>query len=377
MTYKNQMEVNLHAIRHNARVLKSYLGEPQPLYPVVKTNAYGLGSVEVTQALLEEHFYEVAVSSVKEAEPLQVFADKGLKILLLSPLSPEDMQQALTYKNWMPVLSSVRDLRLYAQKNRLRSDQDPRCVHVKFDVGLSRYGFCEEEVGEILSFFKNNPHIGLDGIVAHLPGGGDFKEDDTEAQIQKFKGIVEEFKKHFPTVRCHLFNTLSLIGRHVYGHPLEFGARIGGGIYGIKHKVQFRGPEDQKKWEKILLQPVLVLKSFISSVRKVNLGTKVSYQSQWTAGKPSVIAVVSMGYADGFLPSDQAFVFVQGRKVCVVGQVCMNCFMINASEIKNLQVGEEVVIYKDVQEFAESSRRHPYEVMTACRPALKRIYTGG
>ena len=379
MPFPNQLEVNLPALKHNVRLLKKIVGPKLSFYPVVKSNAYGLGVSAVTTALLEEGLRELAVLNTKEAQSI---TSKNVKLLLMEPFTEEDLPLILENPHWQMVIGSFENLiRLSFNNIRKYIKKKTLSIHIKIEMGLSRFGFHPSDIPKILTLLQEQKHLKLEGVCGHLPGGHSIQE--TKKQIIQFENIKKTFQENFSNLKFHLFNSINFIACYTHNIPLPFGVRIGGCLYGIKHPVHFQDKISPKKWQELDLKPVSTLKSRIVSLKKINKRQRVSYEGQWTAPRSSVIAVVPMGYADGFLknPSKPAYVLLRGQKAPIVGQVCMNCFMIDITEIESPQVGEEIVIYGkqkgnqiDIKDFLLYETGTPYEVMTRLHNQVQRVY---
>ena len=379
MPLPNQLEVNLPALKHNTRLLKKIVGPELSFYPVVKSNAYGLGVSAVTKALVEEGLCELAVLNTKEAQSIP---SKNVKLLLMEPFTEEDLPLILENPHWQTVIGSFENLKQLSLNNISKyKKKNPLSIHIKIEMGLSRFGFHPQDIPKVLTLLQEQKHLKLEGVYGHLPGGS--RIQDTQKQIIQFENIQKNFQENFSNLKFHLFNSINFIGCYAHNIPLPFGVRIGGCLYGIKHPVHFQDENSQKTWQELDLKPVSTLKSRIASLKKINKGQRVSYEGQWTALRPSVIAVVPMGYADGFLknPSKSAYVLLRSQKAPIVGQVCMNCFMIDITEIENPQVGEEIVIYGkqngnqiDIKDFMLYETGTPYEVMTRLHNQVQRVY---
>ena len=375
----NKLEVNLGALKANVKTALKIIGKNNFFYPFVKSNAYGLGAQKITQALMEEGLCEVGVLTAQEAQMLN---SKKIKILIFGPM--EDAEEFLQCPHWIPVLSSFEDLKNFSQI--ILKHQAHHCIHIKFDVGMSRLGFEETDCDAIISFLNQNKHLRLEGICAHLSRGEDIGVVNSSAQKQtaQFKDIGRKMKKYFPAVKQHLFNSSAFLGSFSHDLEMEFGARLGGFLYGIKHDVE--NHKTLRKWSELKLKPVSTLKAGIISSRRVPLGRAVSYDNLWTAKTPSHIAVVSMGYADGLSRSLTGLdVLFRGKRVKVVGAVCMNFFMIDLTPVLGLKEkpkrGEEVVIYGQqkneeisIKEQAQALGSLPYEMMTRISSSVQRVY---
>ncbi len=373
----NKLEVHLGSFKTNVKTALKII-EKDNLHPFVKSDAYGLGVQQITQALMEEGLFTAGVLNTQEAQKIS----SKMKILIFGPL--ENAEEFLSRPRWTPVLSSFDDLKTFSQA--VLKHQNPRCIHIKLDLGMSRLGFEERECGDIISFLNQNKHLRLEGICAQLSRGEGIGVLNSSAQKQtaQFKNIGKKIKRYFPHVKQHIFNSASFLGCFSNNLKMEFGARLGGFLYGIKHDIE--NHKMLKKWSELDLQPVSTLKAGIISSRIIPQGGTVSYDSLWKAKTPSNIAVVSMGYANGLSRAlTGSDVLFRGKRVKVRGAVCMNFFMIDLTPVLGLKEkpkrGEEVVIYGrqkneeiSIKEQAEALGSIPYEVMTHISSSVQRVY---
>ena len=381
----NHLEVSLSALKHNAHLLRNYLTHPNDFYSVVKSNAYGMGVDPVVSALLDEKFNHVCVSDVEEASALQKFSKKDLQILILNPLYKEEIPLVAQHSHWVPSVSSFEEL------NQLSKYPFDRVlsVHIKINLGLSRFGFSPEDIEKITQQFKTCSQLGLTGMYSHLSNGsnGGIPNSSTQKQVQHFGMLVSSIRKEFPDVKAHIFNSSGLLSYISHQQKAKWGARIGGSLYGVKHKIPYHNQKACEEWSQLNLKPVCTLKSKIVSFRLLKKGEAVSYGSLWVADKKSTIAVVAMGYYHGLIqttPSSVISVLFRGHRVPIVGAICMNHFIIDITSVVGIDcptVGEEVVIYGEqksnlirVEEFANNTRREPYEVMTSIGHTVHRVY---
>jgi len=377
MTY-NKLEVNLSALRANIKTALKIIGKNNFFYPFVKSDAYGLGVHEITRILIEEGLHDIGLLTTQEAQSIN---SKKIQILIFGPM--EKSEEFLKNPHWIPVISSFDDLNIFSQT--MMKNHSSHKIHIKFDIGMSRLGFEEKDTNKIISLLKKNIHLKLQGVCAHLSRGEDIgiPNSDTRKQLEQFKRIGQEIKKHFPLIKQHLFNSSSFLGSFCNDLDMEYGSRLGGFIYGIKHDIE--NQKALKKWSELDLQPVTTLKAGILSSRIIPQGRGVSYDSLWKAKTDSNIGVISMGYADGLSRNLTGMdVLFRGQRVQVVGTVCMNFFMIDLTPVLGLEKpdrGEEIVIYGKqqnkeitIKEHAQALGTIPYEVMTHISPSVQRIY---
>lgn len=334
------LDIDLAALQKNARILRRLSGE-HFFCPMVKTQSYGHGIVPVTQALDSIGVRQVGVVTVSEARQIRSVLPDTPDILVFGPiLNREDLDWL--YKNQcVLVANNWRDLEYWTQKNSSR-------VHIKFNTGFSRLGFAVSEGEKLKEFLTRSSRAKLEGLCSQLLSGEELgdKKSASYGQMEKMKHL----RTLFSIRTVHLFNTAALLSCVCHGEKGNFGSRPGIGLYGVKPEITFFSPEAEKKWKGLSLEPASALKSKVVGIHQLEEGEAVSYGGEWRAAKPSVIAVVSLGYGDGFpraLSFPRGQVLFRGCFVPVVGRVCMDFFMVDitAAASPPAVLGEEIVIF--------------------------------
>jgi Alr-MurF fusion protein len=356
------MEIDLSCVVHNLNYFKSLLQPGVKLMVMVKAFAYGSGSEEVAN-LLQYH----------KADYLGVaYADEGIElrknrislpIMVMNP-SEESFGALLEY-NLEPEVYSLKILRALVKFLGRRACK----VHIKFDTGMHRLGFDEGDMDELISILKSNANLSIATVFSHL-AGSDEAEHDSFSKEQ-----VAVFSRRYDQL-CNAINQHPT--RHVLNSPgiLRFPqfqfemVRLGIGLYGVD-------PTDQKK--KADLQPVATLKTVISQVKSIPAGQTIGYGRKGKASKDMTLATIAIGYADGFSRSFSrgvGAVVVNGKRVPVVGNVCMDMTMIDITGIRASE-GDEVIIFgKDlpIGEVAAKINTIPYEILTSTSERVKRVF---
>lgn len=366
------LEVNLSAIKHNVRLLNTGQGF---FCPMLKANAYGHGAVPIAKALYEEGVKQVGVINTDEAWSIRENCPE-LDILIFSPLLNSNDLDWIIQEKIVLVCSDWKDLKALSKlKTKAR-------IHLKFDTGFSRLGFLPEEATQILAFLKDHSHIELEGIGSQLLSGGELADTNspTHKQLQSFLKL----QKLFPNKKNHLLNSSALISCYVNSldYAKGLGYRPGISLYGIKPEVSLKTKSAQAQWQKWDLIPSGCLKSQIIALRTIPKGTAVSYNSLWVAKEKTLIATISLGYADGFSRSVDAqprYVLFRGQKRPIVGAVGMDFFMIALKkEDQNTQRGEELILFGHpdltVQEQAQAVGTIPYELFVSLGSRVERVY---
>ncbi|MGE0764623.1 MAG: alanine racemase, partial [Bdellovibrionales bacterium] len=294
-------DVDLSALRHNVRWLKERAGAGIWFCPMVKANAYGHGAVAIAQALSEMKVDALGVALVEEG---LILRQAGIQVpLLVFSLFSEAAAEACVANNLTPVLSRQEDLQFF--KDKAASDFQ---VHLKFNTGMNRLGFEVNEAAQVAEFFKNQSRLKLTGLCSHLVQGEDWSQSFGQSgqQAEALK-VAAKFFQGQPIL--HLLNSAALLSP---ASARGFGVRPGIAVYG--------GGANGTP-----LKPVMHLRSEVAMIHKIKAGQGVSYNSRWRASQDSVIAVVPLGYGDGFfrLLTNRAQALVRGQRVPLVGTVCM------------------------------------------------------
>ena len=379
------LEVDIQALSKNIKTLLDLSGHDCFFCPMIKSDAYGHGALTVAKTLQLAEVKKLGVVSVEEALQLKDFSTE-MEIYIFGPFEKTQIDIITSY-SFIPVVGQWEDLN---NLSSLIKKETP--IHIKFNLGMNRLGFQISEVSALIDYIKYSPFLKLTGICSHLSEGeaaGLGEKHSTTQQINVFKNICYRFKEAFSdqVLHYHLLNSASAWA--LWSHSImdsTLGFRPGISLYGIKTPVIFNSEKAKIKYHSRELNNVSHLKSFIVQSRTVTANQSVSYGQTWKSKKKSELAVVSMGYADG-LPyklSNKSEVLFRGKRVPIVGRICMDFFMIDVTEIwegKEIQRGEEVVIFGlqhddfiSVQEQAEKINSIPYEFLTGLGSRVKKIY---
>ncbi|MCX5686064.1 MAG: alanine racemase [Candidatus Omnitrophica bacterium] len=323
-------EVSLAAIEHNYKQVRKLVGKSINIMVVVKANAYGHGTVEVSAVLEKLGVSYLGVATTDEAVRLR---DHGIKtpVLVLGSVLPEEVR-VLIEKDITLTLCS--DDLLEAIRSQTPNGHRAK-VHIKIDTGMGRIGIWHEEA---LNFIKNlarDKKVYIEGIYTHFSSAG---RDDffTNYQIEAFEKLLarlEEFDVRIPL--RHAANSIATVDFKRSHMNL---VRPGLIIYGMYPKYTFP--------KLIKLRPAMSLKTKIVYIKDTPPGRSISYGRTYVTQKHTKIATLPIGYADGYARnlSNKAEVIVRGRRAHVVGKVTMDQMMIDVGHIKNVKVGDEVVL---------------------------------
>ncbi|WP_225036072.1 alanine racemase [Winogradskyella sp. SM1960] len=358
------LEIDFNALTHNFNYLKSKLQPQTKFLAVVKAFAYGSDAVEIAKHLQKIGIDYFAVAYVREGVALR---DAGITtpILVLHP-------QSINFKTLIerclePSLYSAHVLDEFI-KTAEDLSQKNYPVHIKFNTGLNRLGFDQKDRETMVSKLGSTTAVKVKSIFSHLAASEDLNEKDfTEQQIETFKSIAETFKTQSGTAPwLHLCNTSGILN---YPEAHFNMVRSGIGLYG------FGNSEEEDK----NFKPIASLKSVVSQIHEIDKGKSVGYNRAHISGRNERVATIPIGHADGLsrvYGNKKGFVFINGEKAYIIGNVCMDMIMVDVTDIK-CKEGDEVIIFDKVHtasEIAESAGSISYEILTALSKRIKRNF---
>jgi len=367
------IEIDLEALRYNYKQLRKQLPPAVKTLCVVKSNAYGHGGQRVAKTLQDEGADAFGVGTIDEGISLREAGVKKPILVLLGMVA--DQREAVFRYQLTPV---IYDLKTAEALNAFMvSTKKKLPVHLKVDTGMTRLGFSIGEFSKVCQAMKSFHCLEPAGLMTHLAEAGDGPFTAKQAKIfSQAKTIFEEtFGEESAKAAFHIANSQASIDGVLGDAGGELMARFGIALYGAY-------PLD-RDWKKITLKPVLTWKTKIISVREVPAKTVVSYNRTFTTKKPSRIAVIPVGYADGYprMLSNRASVLVRGKKVPVAGIVCMDLTMIDVTDVPQAAVGEEVVLIGRQgkmeirsEELASLAETISYEILCGISDRVTRVY---
>ena len=358
------LEIDLDALRHNFQFIKSKLQPTTKLLAVVKAFAYGSDASIVAKYLEELEVDYFAVAYVSEGITLR---DAGITtpILVLHP-------QPINFKTLIdrclePSLYSSKVLKAFIEvaENEGQSDYP---VHIKFNTGLNRLGFWENDVDHIVALLSETTAITAKSLFSHLAASEDINEKTfTKRQIDTFFKISEDFNNKIGyRPMLHLTNTSGILN---YPEAHLDMVRTGIGLYGFGNNSVIDSQ----------LRPVATLKSVISQIHHIEKDETVGYNRAYKSPGFGRTATIPIGHADGIgrhYGNKRGFVTINNFKAPIIGNVCMDMIMVDVTHIDCAE-GDEVIIFgqdPSAAELAESANTISYEILTAISQRVKRIY---
>ena len=340
------MEVNLKNIIKNVEEIKKIT--KTNIIAVIKSDAYSLGAVKIAQTLEKQMIDFFAVCSIQEALELRK-NNINKEILILSKVFEEEYH-LLKNNNFTLAMYSLDELE--SLNNYLVKENFKINAHLKIDTGMTRLGFMyndeQKEIDEILKAFKFS-NINITGIYSHLSSSDDFDTSYSDMQIKNFKNLLELLKsKNINYGSAHLFASHGILN---YKEKFDY-VRPGIIMYGMTVRDDYRNISDMKFY------PVVKLYSRVISIKTVKKDTKVSYSRLYTTNKPTKIAVVSIGYADGYprALSNDFYVYINNKKCNILGRICMDHMMVDVTGL-DVKVGDVVELFGDNIKIDEISKK--------------------
>jgi len=360
------LEIDLRALEHNFLYLKSKINTTTKFMAVVKAFAYGSDSIRIAQKLEDLHVDYFAVAYVREGVALR---NAGIitPIMVLHP-QPSNFN-TLMERCLEPSLYSPKVLQEFLQAAK-EQQQKSYPVHLKFNTGLNRLGFWENDVNHIANRLEGRSEVKVVSVFSHLAASEDRKEEEfSRSQIASFTRIAEALEKklNFSPFK-HLLNTSGIIN---YPEAQFAMVRSGIGLYGYGNEAAI----DRH------LIPVATLKTIISQIHKIEPDESIGYNRAYKANDYKVIATLPLGHADGIgrhYGKGKGYVFVGDKKAPIIGNVCMDMIMIDITGI-DCNEGDEVIVFgpgHSAEALASSASTISYELLTGISLRIPRIIIG-
>lgn len=361
-------KVNLNALVHNLRYFRSLVPIQTKIMCMVKAFSYGSGTWEIASALQQEGADYLAVAYSSEAIELR---EKGisLPIMVMNP-DAQSLETLVKYEI-EPEIYDFTLLEKYIRAARL-AGLATYPIHLKFDTGMGRLGFNENDISHLIEILTQYPDIQVVSMLTHLAAADDSTADDFSLQqIARFQAIYTKLHNTLGISPLrHALNSAGILRFPQFAMDM---VRLGIGLYGVNPT------EDSHD-----LQEIGTLQTLISQIHSYPTGTSVGYgRSQFTT-KDSRIATLPIGYADGIfrrLGNGKVSFYVKGKPAPTFGRVCMDMLMIDVSDIPEAKAGDEVLIFgkmndvsQSVSILAQAAETISYEILTSISPRVKRVY---
>jgi alanine racemase len=367
-------EISLSALQRNYERVRALAGHRRVM-AVVKADAYGHGAVPVSQRLARCGVDWFGVATAEEAVELR---DAGITqpILLLGGLYMSDPVALIEY-NLVPSVSSTSRLDTYAECARRHNH--PIALHLKVDTGLGRLGVPLNYMNSFLEHYQKIDGLRLEGIFTHLASSHDLVALQTEEQLERFhKALTQLPWFDLEPTWIHVSNSAALL---LHRETQENLVRIGALLYG--YCVPFVLPPGRKIPDLPQFEPILSLKSRVVYLKDVPSGTPLGYGASFYTRRPSRIATVPVGYADGLSRalSNRGHAIINDQYCGIVGSISMDLTLLDVTDIPGVEVGSEVTLIGKSESCAISAleiaavlNTVPYEVLCSIGKRVPRLY---
>ena len=351
------MEIDLNNFYHNINSIRSIIGENITIMPVVKANAYGTYLNHRIDILNE--FDIVAVATVDEGVFIRNLGYRK-QIFVLNQPYEEEIEKILAY-NIIVGISS------YDFAEKLGATKEPVKVHLEIGTGMGRTGVHPYRIDKYIKNLASN--IIVEGVYTHL-SAADIDDEYTLKQLHSFNVAVETAKELLGDIKyIH-----AAASNGIVNFPNSHFNLVRAGI------IMYGYASAEDTLDKIDIKPIASLKGKITFLKTVNTGTSVGYGRSYITDRESKIATVPIGYADGFRRtySNGWEVMIRGKKVPIIGKVCMDSFMVDVTDIDDVALGDEVIIWDNenitVEDLAERCDTINYEILCSISDRVPRRF---
>lgn len=362
--HRTKVAVNLSAIKHNVAYYRKHLPQHVKVLCMVKADAYGAGTGVVSPYLEQLGVDYFGVAFADEGVHLKQLGMKA-PVIVMNP-DPEHAELIIAHE-LEPAIYSFSQLDEFIRV-LIQQGKTAYPIHLKFDTGMHRLGFSPAEKEQLLAIINAQPEVKIQGIYSHLADADNGKTSDfTQQQITVFASVISYFRKHISNeFSAHLLNSEGALR---YPNQAFDMVRIGISLYGFTENQQLKNE----------LIPAITWSSAVSQVKTIQSGDFIGYGCSYQAVNDMTIAIIPVGYADGFrrsLSNGVGKVVINGQLCPVVGRVCMDMIMV---DVTNLPVHENDAVEligsrQTMDEFAAAMHTIPYEVMTGLSNRMQRIY---
>lgn len=360
------LEVNLDAMRRNLNYYRSILSPHTMLMAMVKASSYGNGRHEIAQMLQNEGVDALAVAFADEGTALR---RRGITMPIVVLNADTNSFPVMVADRLEPEIYSFTSLNDFVEAVK-RAGAYRYPIHIKIDSGMHRLGFEQKDIPQLISELERvSQYVRVATIFSHLATADDVEQDDfTREQIARYDEISSQLTAALPyrVIR----HTAASAAMERFEEARFDMCRLGLGLYGFDY------------YRNEALTPVATLKARVVQIKRLNAPETVGYGRAGQLSRPTVTATVSIGYADGLnrrLGCGAWSMLVHGQPAPIVGRICMDCCMIDITNIDGVREGDEVTVFSPAEgnradDMAALLGTIPYEVMTSVSTRVKRIF---
>ena len=363
-------KIDLTAVEHNFDCMRVQLKEDTLICAVLKMDGYGHGAVPIAKRIEKRpYIWGFAVAAVEEAMALR---ENGITkpILILGYVFAQDYATLVHYD----IRPAVFTLKMGEELNRVAAMADRVLpVHIALDTGMTRIGYdISEESADEIAQICNLDHLCAEGLFTHFSRADEEDKSTTKKALEAYLHMCDLLRERGVTFPVrHVGNSAAILE---YPEAQLDMVRAGITIYGIYPSEEM--VRDKKLW------PVMELKSHIAYIREVEPGVSISYGGTYVTDRPTIVATIPVGYADGYPRSlsNKGYVLIRGQKAPVIGRICMDQLMVDATGIGAKQGDEVTLLGRDgdafigIDEIGELSGRFPYEFVCDISKRVPRVF---
>jgi alanine racemase len=366
--------INLKNLNSNINFIKSLKSaRNKTVIAIIKSDAYGHGLLPVAETLFKSGIDFFGIISMDEANGI-LKKIPGVRLLMLKGVHKDDMDEAVNLNLRISVINLDNLKILLGRAKKLKKLAN---IHIKFDSGMNRLGFNEDEIISAISIVnENKKYLNVEGLFSHLSSAGS-DIDYTNFQISNFRRALSLLNSgNIKPLHTHISASSSMLNDKIKDDCSNT-LRPGISIYGINPNL------NASEHSGAVLKPLMTLKSSVLQIKKVKKGAFVSYNNTFKADRDTVIAVISAGYDNGIprLLSNKGRVLINGRFAPIKGIVTMNLTMADITKIEGVKPGDEVIIAGKggsneitMEEIASIAGTIPYEICLNLGKSNKRVY---
>ncbi|MCK4575185.1 alanine racemase [candidate division WOR-3 bacterium] len=375
VSHLNWVEISEKNLLHNISVIRELIGSKRKLMAVVKSNAYGHGIIETATIALKGHIDWLGVNSIEEGIVLRE-NNFNVPIFVLGYVPLKDLKDAVQHNLRLSIYNIETVKKLDEIGNKLNKNIP---IHIKIETGTNRQGVYGKKLSFLLDFIKGNHACKLEGISTHFANIEDTTDHSyAQFQLDEFKKVINDFfNNETGLIRHTACSAAVLLFPETYFEMV----RVGIGMYGLWPSKQTKVSCSMEGKKVPELKPVLTWKTKIAQLKDIPDGSYISYGCTYRTTRNSIIAVLPVGYYDGYLRafSNVSHVLVKGRRAPVRGRVCMNITLVDVTDIKDVKLEDEVVLLGKQSEeeitadyLASLAGTINYEIVTHINPSLER-----
>ena len=363
-THETVMEVSLPNLIYNLNYYRTLLNPTTKIMAMVKAFSYGIGDIDIANAL---QYHGVNYLAVAYADEGVLLRNKNISLPIMVMNSDELSLELVLKYDLQPEIYSFRILNLLLQALEHNLHIESVNIHLKIDTGMHRLGFEKKDIADLLQILQNNPKIKVESIFSHFAAADDPQEDNfTKRQADLFTECYQVIVNSlgYNPIK-HISNSAGIFRFPKYQFDM---VRLGIGLYGVNN---FVNPSK--------IANVATLKTIISQIKHISAAETVGYNRKWKTNKDAIIATVPIGYADGFPRTGgngNAKMLINGKLANVVGTVCMDMCMLDISNIP-AEEGDTVIVFGEelpISQLAKNTRMSEYDLLAGISQRVKRVF---